>query len=145
MVISAILIIIGAILVITEVFSPGAFIIVPGTVLIIVGIIGVLYPDFLFSWNSPLIAILVTLPITLVTIYGYQRLAMPAPPTTTVTESLLGREGTVIVETNPDSLRGKIRIGTDTWSASSNEPIEAGAEAVVVSASGVHVRIKRKD
>ncbi len=142
-IVSAVIIAIGAIFVIAEVFSPGAFMIVPGTVLIVVGIIGVLYPDFLFSWSSPVVAILVTAPVTIVTIYAYQQLAMPEPPTTTVTDSLVGRKGTILVETGPDDIRGKIRIGTDVWSASSDEIIPAGEEVVVVSASGVHVRVER--
>ncbi|NLL95147.1 MAG: NfeD family protein [Thermoplasmatales archaeon] len=142
-IVSAIIVAIGAVFVIGEVFSPGAFMIVPGTVLIIVGIIGIIYPDFLFSWNSPIVAILVTAPITIVTIYAYQQLAKPEPPTTTVTESLVGRVGTVTVATSPDNLRGKIRIGTDVWSAASDEPIAEGEEARVVSATGVHVRVKK--
>ena len=53
------------------------------------------------------------------------------------------RTGTVVAATGPDSLKGKVRIGSDIWSARSDEPIEAGAEVVVVHAEGVHVKVER--
>ena len=75
----------------------------------------------------------------------YRRLGGPAPPSTTVAGSLVGRDGTVIVETNPDNLKGKVKIGSDTWSADSDEIIEAGTEVTVVSSEGVHVHVVKKE
>ena len=137
------LIIIGAVLLIAEAFSPGAFMVIPGTVLVILGIVGALYPDILLSWWSPVIALVVAVPVTVLTVKGYQRLAEPEPPTTTVASSLVGREGTVTVPTETGTMRGKVRIGSDTWSATSDEPIEAGARVVVESGEGVHVHVRR--
>ena len=137
------LILVGAIFLIIEAFSPGAFMVIPGTVLVIVGVIGVLVPDFLFSLWSPLLAVIVAVPLTLVTIKGYQKLAEPAPPTTTVTENLVGREGTVVVATEAGNLKGKVRIDSDQWSASSDEPIEEGTRVVVEHSEGVHVHVRR--
>ncbi len=141
--VAIILIIIGAILLIVEAFSPGAFMVIPGTVLVILGLIGAAFPDILYSWWSPIIALVIAVPVTLVTIKGYQRLAKPEPPTTTVASSLAGRTGKVIVATEVGSMRGKVRIGSDTWSATSDEPIEEGAEVVVESGEGVHVHVRR--
>ena len=137
------LIIVGAILLIIEAFSPGAFMVIPGTVLVILGLIGAAFPDILYSWWSPVIALVVAIPVTLVTIKGYQRLAVPEPPTTTVVDSLVGRTGRVTVATESGNMRGKVKIGSDTWSATSDEPIEAGAEVIVESSEGVHVHVRR--
>ena len=83
------------------------------------------------------------MPVTLLTIKGYQHLARPEPPTTTVMESLVGKEGTVTVATEVGNMKGKVRIGSDTWSATSDEPIAAGETVVVESSEGVHVHVRR--
>ncbi|MBQ9689355.1 MAG: hypothetical protein IJV47_01925 [Candidatus Methanomethylophilaceae archaeon] len=41
-------------------------------------------------------------------------------------------------------MKGKVKIGTDTWSATSDEPLETGTEVVVESSEGVHVHVRRK-
>lgn len=141
--VAIILIIVGAIFLIYEGFSPGAFMVIPGTVLVVIGLIGAAFPDILYTLWSPVIALIIAVPVTLLTVKGYQRLAKPEPPTTTVAESLVGRRGTVVVPTEAGNMRGKVRIGSDTWSATSDLPIEAGAEVEVESSEGVHVHVRR--
>lgn len=135
--------VLGVILLIVEASSPGAFVVIPGTVLLILGAIGLLYPDVFLSWYAPLIALVIMLPTTILTIRFYQRLATPEPPQTTVNSSLIGREGKVIVAVFPDNIRGKVRISNDTWSATSKEEIEVGANIRVVASEGVHVKVER--
>ncbi len=141
--VAIILIIVGAAFLVYEAFSPGAFMVIPGTILVIIGIIGALYPDLLYSWWSPIIALVISVPITILTVKAYQRLAPPAPPTTTVTESLIGKSGVVVVATEVGNMKGKVKIDSDTWSATSDEPIEAGTEVVVERGEGVHVHVRR--
>ncbi len=141
--VAIILIIVGAIFLIIEAFSPGAFMVIPGTVLVILGLIGAAFPDILLSWWSPVIALVIVVPVTLITIKGYQRLAKPEPPMTTVVSSLIGREGIVVVETEVGTMKGKVKVGSDTWSATSDEPIGAGETVVVESSEGVHVHVRR--
>lgn len=141
--VAIILIIVGAIFLIYEGFSPGAFMVIPGTVLVVIGLIGAAFPDILYSWWSPVIALVIAVPITILTVKGYQRLAKPAPPTTTVADSLVGRIGTVVVATEVGNMKGKVRIGSDTWSATSDAPIEEGTEVEVESSEGVHVHVRR--
>ena len=142
--VALIIIVIGALLILAEALNPGAFLVIPGSVLVIVGIIGFAVPDFLFSIYSPLTAILVAIPATLITIRLYQRLAEPVPPTTSVSDSLIGKEGKVTVRTGPDDLKGKVKIGMEVWSANSDEEIEEGESVVVIAAEGVHITVKRK-
>ena len=131
-------------MILIEAMNPGAFFIIPGTVLVIVGAIGYAVPDFLFSIYSPIVAVVLALPVTLITIKLYQVLAKPVPPTTTVTDSLVGKKGKVITATDPNSLKGKVRIGMDIWSANSEEPIGEGEQVEVVAAEGVHITVVRR-
>jgi membrane protein implicated in regulation of membrane protease activity len=142
--ISCIILVIGAIFLIYEVFSPGGFLIIPGMVLLVLGVVGLVWPDILMSVWAPLIALAVAVPVTLVTLKVYHHLAKPEPPATTVAESLVGREGRVTVATETDTMKGKVKIGPDTWSATSDEPIEEGTDVIVESSEGVHVHVRRK-
>ncbi len=141
--VAIVLIVLGALLLIAEAFSPGVFLVIPGVVLVIVGLIGIAIPDVLFTWWTPVIAMVVAIPVTTVTLLGYRRLGSPEPPTTTVAESLVGREGVVTVAIEPGNIRGKVRIGSDTWSATSDEAIPEGESVTVMHSEGVHVRVCR--
>ncbi len=144
LIVAIILVIIGALLVITEANVPGGYLIIPGLDLLVIGIYGCIFPDMLFTWYTIAIAIVLTIPVMAGTLWLYRRLVGPAPPSTTVAGSLIGRTGTVTVETNPDNLKGKVKIGSATWSADSDEVIEVGAEVTVVSSEGVHVHVAKK-
>lgn len=141
-IVALVLIVLGLILLIVEATSPGVFMIIPASILIILGALGLVSPDFLFSWWAILVAIVVAVPVTAITIYFYKFLGKPQPPSTTITDTLVGTTGIVLVTTIPGSLKGKIKIGSDTWSANSNQPIEAGTRAKVVRSEGVHVFIE---
>ena len=135
-------IIIGILMLLAELSSPGAFILVPATVLVVLGFVGIVAPDVLISWWSPVIVTVVVIPITYVTMRLYQRLAPPAPPETTVATSLVGMTGVVVSEVTPNTLKGKVRIAHDIWSATSGKAIPAGKKVVVKTSEGVHVTVE---
>lgn len=141
-IVALLFIILGLVLLIAEVYSPGVFMIIPASVLIILGALGLINPDFLFSWLAVLVAIVVAIPVTMVTIYAYRFLGSPKPPSTTITDTLIGKTGTVIVDTVPGTLKGKVRISSDIWSAKSVNPISAGTKVKVVHSEGVHVFVE---
>jgi membrane protein implicated in regulation of membrane protease activity len=132
----------GIIMLLAETAAPGFFIAVPGTVLIILGLLGLGITDFLISVWSPIVALIVCVPTILLVMMAYQRLAPPAPPETTVGASLIGKIGIVTVEVKPDSIKGKVKISNDMWSATANEIIPVGKKVVVVSSEGVHVLVQ---
>jgi len=139
------LIIVGLVLLIIEALTPGFFAVVPGAVLVAIGVLGYFVDGFFDKWYLLVSsAIIVTLIITVVTIKGYQILAKPEPPTTTVVDSLIGREGTVTSDVRPGNLKGKVKIGSDSWSATSEDLIKVGSEVVVYDAEGVHVKVRQK-
>lgn len=136
------LLIIGILMVLAEVTSPGAFILVPATVLIVLGGMGLIYPDWLLSWWSPLLAVVIMVPMTFVTMKMYQKLAPPAPPETTVATSLVGQMGVVEREVVPNRISGKVRINHETWSATADKVIPVGKKVVVKASEGVHVKVE---
>ena len=49
-------------------------------------------------------------------------------------------------DTDPDhDTRGKVKIGSTIWSATSDDPLEEGTRVEVVDAQGVHVTVKAVD
>jgi len=137
------LLIVGVVMLIIEAASPGFFIAVPATVLIILGLLGMFVQNFLFSVWSPILAVLVSVPSTLFTMWFYSRFAPPSPPTTTVGESLISRQGSVTVTIIPHTIKGKVRIGNEVWSATSDEIIREGERVLVIGSEGVHVIVRR--
>ncbi len=135
-------VIIGILMLLAEAASPGSFILVPATVLLVLGGIGLAFPEWLFTWYAPVIAAIIVIPMFFVTIKMYQKLAPPAPPETTVATSLVGQIGFVEREVLPDSMKGKVRIANDTWSATSTKVIPAGRKVVVKASEGVHVKVE---
>jgi membrane protein implicated in regulation of membrane protease activity len=137
--VAMILLIIGALMILFEALSPGNFLLVPGTILIIIGFLALVFPGLLYSWWSPILVLVIFVPVTYLTIKLYQRIAPPAPPETTVATSLVGLRGIVLDDVFPNNLKGKVRIANDTWSASSHDHIHKGTKVIVERSEGVHV------
>ena len=137
------LIILGALLLLVEVHSPGFFAAVPATILIIFGILVLLGLDiFSYPWGV-IVAVVVAIGASAVTITMYSRMTPNNVPTTLSRDSLVGKEGRATREIDPDSIRGKVMIGTTEWSArSAGLKIPAGAKVRVVSSQGVHIVVE---
>ena len=141
-----IILIIGLILLAIEVATPGqTFMAIPGTVAVALGLISMMVGPWLFSqfWYAPVIAVLIALPVTAVTVWGYKKLSKGHPPTTLVGDSLIGRQGVVTVAIEPDNIKGKVKIGNESWSASAEYEMPVGTRVEVVSSEGVHVQVER--
>lgn len=140
--IGLLLVIMGAILIVVEIATPGFFIALPGTIAILYGIALILFPWLLETWWGPWVLLSLIFPIGLITFYIYRRLSPPSPPITESYEGLIGKRGIVIETVKPGSLEGKIRIGSTIWSATSDQIIKPGKYAVVVGVEGVHLVVK---
>ena len=105
-------------------------------------ILGIAAPDIFFSIWSPIIAVVVGIPMTIVTIKLYQKLAPPEDPTTTVGTSLIGKNGTVSKTIMPKEISGKVIIDHQPWSATATEVIEVGEDVRIVDSKGVHVIVE---
>jgi Membrane protein implicated in regulation of membrane protease activity len=144
--IAIILMIIGLILLIIEALTPGFFAVIPGAILMVIGILGYFVDGY---FDNPLMlvvtVIIVAFLVSILTVKFYQMLAKPEPPETTVTESMVGKTGIITVKTDPNSIKGKVKVGSDTWSATSDEVIEKGTEVIIYAGEGVHVRVRPKE
>lgn len=142
--IGVILIVAGVLMLVIEASAPGFFIAIPATVVLVLGIFGLVAPEeMFFSWVSPFIAVAVAVPMTVVSIFLYQKLAPPETPTTTVGTSLIGRHGLVMETISPKNISGKVKIENQEWSATARMEIQCGEEVVVVESRGVHVIVEK--
>ena len=141
--VAIIVIILGLILLAIEATSPGGYLLIPGAVLVVIGGYGCAAPDNFYTWWTPAVAIVACIPVTVATFWLYKKLGDPEPPSTTVAGSLVGKTGTVVVEVTPDNMKGKVRIGSDTWSAVADEVIPVGTSVTVDQSEGVHVHVVR--
>ena len=139
-----ILIVLGAVLLLVEVYQPGYFIAVPATVLIILGVLLLLGVDILTSPWGLVIGVLAAIVAASVTVWLYSRLTPGhEPPRTLSRDSLVGLEGTVVAPVDPETLMGKVRLGSMEWSARSESgEIPVGRKIIVVRSEGVHVVVK---
>lgn len=139
-----VLIVLGAVLLLVEVYQPGFFIAVPATVLIILGILLLLGVDVLSSPTGLILGVLAAIGAASVTVLVYSRLTPgKKPPETLSRDSLVGLEGLVVREVDAETLSGKVRIGGMEWSARSESGgIPVGRRVVVVHSEGVHIVVK---
>ena len=139
------LVAVGVLLFLVEIASPGFFIAVPATILVILGVLALAFPGFsLFSVWAPIVVIVVGAPATFLTLRLYRRMAPPDDaPTTQTSSNLVGRRGIVTAEVLPDSVRGKVKVAHQSWSATTREaPIPVDAQVVIVDVDGVILVVK---
>ncbi len=137
------MIIIGAVLLLVEVHTPGFFATVPATILIIFGILLVMGMDVFTYPLGIVLAVIVAIIAWYITVMMYSRLTPDLAPTTISRDSLVGKEGHATKTINATSIAGKVVIGTTEWSArSAGGEIPAGAKVRVVSSQGVHIVVE---
>lgn len=137
------LIVLGAILLLVEVHSPGFFATVPATVLIILGILLLLGVDIFNSGWGVVIGVVVAICSAGITVWMYSRITPDGSPTTISRDSLIGKEGIVTTDVDATTLKGKVRIGSTDWSAhSTGHAIPAGKPVRVVDSEGVHIVVE---
>ncbi|MGA2122357.1 MAG: NfeD family protein [Methanoregula sp.] len=137
------LIVIGAVLLLVEIHSPGFFATVPATVMIFIGILLLLGIDIFNSGWGVVIGVVVAICAAGFTVWMYGRITPNESPTTISRDSLVGKEGLVIKNVDPNTLTGKVMIGTTEWSAhSTGAPIPVGKKVKVVDSEGVHIVVE---
>ena len=135
------LVIIGLILLLAEVHIPGFFIAVPGTILLILGLAIMLMGNVDVITASWLIVIS-AIGSSLFTLWFYRKLGEPELPSTITPDQFVGKTGVVIKDIEPNTLKGKVSIEHQIWSATSDRKIEKGKKVVVKKAEGVHLIVE---
>lgn len=139
------LIMVGIIMVMIEIMMPGqTFLIVAGAFFLTLGLIALATGDEAITFGP--IGLGTALTVTVVaafgTLYVYRKLGKVEKPTTTVAESLIGMKGVVTKKIVPNTISGKVMIGTTEWSARSQETVDKGRHVEVVDSKGVHVVVE---
>jgi membrane-bound ClpP family serine protease len=137
------LIVVGAILLLAEMHSPGFFAAVPATVLIILGILLLLGIDIFNSGWGVIIGVTVAICAAVVTVWMYSKITPNESPTTISRDTLIGMEGRVIKTVDAYTISGKVVIGSTEWSAhSTGEIIPEDRPVRVVNSEGVHIVVE---
>jgi membrane protein implicated in regulation of membrane protease activity len=132
----------GIVLLAAEFAHPGALLLIPGSILIVGGLLSLFLPDVLF--NSPygiLVIVAAAILATVVEVPYYRWIAPTHGPMTTTSAGLTGEIGTVIAPVIPNTLRGKIKVKSEVWSADADRAIPIGTRVRVVSGEGVVVKV----
>ncbi len=137
------ILLLGGCLFTIEIFHPGALLLIPATIMIVGALLYLLIPDVLLQsvWG-PIAILIAALIATFVTILYYRWLAGSHPPMSTTSGSLAGAEAIVITDVVPNTLKGKVRIRSEIWSAKADRPISKGTKVRVVSGEGVSVTVE---
>ena len=141
--IGVILVIVGLVLLAIELVHPGALLLIPATILLVAGALYLLDPASLTTtiWGPAVIAV-AAVGAAIATIPYYQHIAPIHRPMVTTPSSLQGEEGLVVTEVVPDTIKGKVRIRSEVWSAQASRPIPEGTKVRVVRGEGVTVWVE---
>jgi membrane-bound ClpP family serine protease len=138
-----ILILIGAVLLLFEVHSPGFFATVPATVMIFLGILLLLGVNIFNSGWGVVIGVVIAICAAGFTVWMYGKITTNESPTTISRDSLIGMEGRVKNRVDSTTISGKVLIASTEWSArSTGSEIPAGKKVKVVDSQGVHIVVE---
>ena len=140
------IILIGGAFFTIEIFHPGALLLIPATIMIVGGFLYLLIPSVLLrSIWGPIAILVAALIATIVTMLYYRWLAGVHPPLSTTSGGLVGEEAVVIADVVPNTLRGKVRVRSEVWSARADAPIASGTRVKIVGGEGVSVTVAPLD
>ncbi len=126
-----------------ELVHPGALLFIPGSILLVGGLLLMFVPDALLnSYFGTVLIVVAALGAGLVEIPYYRWVAPTHRPLSTTSAGLVGEEAIVIVPVVPNTLKGKIRVRSEIWSARSDRPIAAGTRVRVTHGEGVSVSVE---
>lgn len=136
-------ILVGAILLLVEIHSPGFFAAVPATVLLFMGFLLLLGVDIFSTGWGILIGVVIAICAALVTVWAYGKMTTDENPMTISRDSVIGKEGRVKVPVDTTTISGKVMIGSTEWSArSAGVAITAGKKVKVIDSEGVHIVVE---
>lgn len=137
------LVIAGIILLAVELIHPGALLIIPGSILLVAGFLYLFLPDILLdSAIGPVLIVVAAIVGAMIEIPYYRWVAPTHRPLATTSGGLVGDEALVIADIVPNTLKGKVRVRSEVWSARSNVAIPAGTRVRIVHGEGVSVSVE---
>lgn len=138
-----VLVLVGIALLAIELFHPGALLLIPGSIFLVAGFLYLFVPNTLLdSWEGPLAIVVAAVLAALIEIPYYRWVAPTHRPMSTTSGGLVGEEAIVTAEIQPNNLKGKVRVRSEIWSARSSRPIPVGTRVRVVHGEGVSVTVE---
>lgn len=126
-----------------ELIHPGALLLIPGSILLAAGFLYLFLPnDLLNSYVGPAVVIVVAIVAALLEIPYYRWVAPVHRPMSTTSGGLVGEEAVVVAEVIPNTLRGKVRVNSEIWSARAERSIPVGTRVRIVHGEGVSVTVQ---
>jgi len=133
----------GIVLFALELVHPGVLLLIPGSILLVAGFLYLLLPNVLLDGPYGVLVLLLAAVIaTLVEIPYYRYVAPTHRPLSTTSSGLIGEVGIVIAPVVPNTLKGKVRVKSEVWSARSDVPIPTGVRVRVVQGEGVSITVQ---
>jgi membrane-bound ClpP family serine protease len=132
----------GIVLFAFELIHPGALLFIPGSVILVAGFFYLFFPTVLDTAIGPIAILVAAVIATVVELFYYRWVAPTHRPLSTTTSGLIGEEAVVIAPIVPDTLKGKVRLRSEVWTARASIPIPVGARVRVVGGEGVSVSVE---
>ena len=137
------LVVVGVILLAFELIHPGALLLIPGSILLVAGFLYLFLPnELLDSYVGPVAIIVVAIVAAMIEIPYYRWVAPTHWPLSTTSAGLVGAEAIVTTPIVPNTLKGKVRVRSEVWSARASVPIPVGTRVRVVHGEGVSVTVE---
>jgi membrane-bound ClpP family serine protease len=138
----ATLVLVGIFLFAIELIHPGALLLIPGSILLVAGMLALFFSDSILTSVVGVLAIVGAAVISAIVEIPYYRYIAPVHrPMTTTSAGLTGEVGVLVADVIPNTLKGKVRVKSEIWSAQADVPIPTGAKVRIVSGEGVAVRV----
>jgi inner membrane protein len=133
----------GIALLASELIHPGALLLIPGSILLVAGFLYLFLPNVLLdSAVGPIAIIVAAILAALVEIPYYRWVAPTHRPMSTTSGGLVGDEAIVVAPIIPNTIKGKVRVRSEVWSARSTVPIPVGTRVRIVHGEGVSVSVE---
>ena len=133
----------GVILLASELIHPGALLLIPGSILLVAGFLYLFLPNILLdSYFGPVAIVVTAILAALIEIPYYRWVAPTHRPLSTTSGGLVGDEAIVVAPVVPNTLKGKVRVRSEVWSARSDVPIPVGTRVRIVHGEGVSVSVE---
>lgn len=144
LVLSLALIVVGAVLLIMEFIHPGTFLVLPGTIVLFAGFLLLVFGNFnlLETAGGPVIVIGILIMAGVLAILFYSRVAPTHPPVASTFETLSNYPGVVTVAVEPGTMKGKVRVRGEVWSARADVTIPVGTPVRILGGEGVTLRVE---
>ena len=140
------LVVVGIILLASELVHPGALLLIPASILLVAGFLYLFLPGTLLdSYYGPIAIIVAAILAALIEIPYYRWVAPTHKPMSTTSAGLVGDEAIVVAPIVPNTLKGKVRVRSEVWSARGTQEIPVGTRVRIVHGEGVSVSVEPVD